>query len=336
MKIKKREIQSALEIVRPGLANKEIIEQSTSFAFLGDRVVTYNDEISISHPIDGLELEGAVEAEELYNFIRLSKADTLLIKQTEKELLFKAGKAKAGLTFHSKVVLPLDEVGGDKEWFDLPEDFTHNLVFVKASCSSDMTRPVLTNVHVTKHFMEATDGFQIMKLTHEDWPLENLLIPASAIADIHKIEPTQVALSDGWIHFRNLANTEVSARIMDDKFVDTAIHFEVEGSKAVFPQEMDEILERAQVFTRSEHFMDEEMEIHIKGKALKVTGKNEKGWFEEKAKVSFEGDEKKFWINPQLLITILQRSNKCLIGDEKIKFSGDDWEFIAAMKNPKN
>ena len=48
--MKKAELIKALEAVRPGLANKEMIEQSTSFAFMKDRVVTYNDEISISYP----------------------------------------------------------------------------------------------------------------------------------------------------------------------------------------------------------------------------------------------------------------------------------------------
>ena len=56
MKTNKTKLQTALEIVKPGLANKEIIEQSTSFAFLKGKVVTYNDEVSISHPLKGIEL----------------------------------------------------------------------------------------------------------------------------------------------------------------------------------------------------------------------------------------------------------------------------------------
>jgi len=51
MKINKNELKNALEIVKPGLANKEIIDQSTSFAFMNDCIVTYNDEISVSHPV---------------------------------------------------------------------------------------------------------------------------------------------------------------------------------------------------------------------------------------------------------------------------------------------
>ena len=69
MKINKAELQTALEKVKPGLASRELIEQSTSFAFMGDRVVTYNDEISISHPVAGVDINGAVKAQALYDFV---------------------------------------------------------------------------------------------------------------------------------------------------------------------------------------------------------------------------------------------------------------------------
>ena len=63
MQINRQNLQKALEIVKPGLSNKEIIEQTTSFAFIDGKVVTYNDEISICHPVEGLTLEGAVKAD---------------------------------------------------------------------------------------------------------------------------------------------------------------------------------------------------------------------------------------------------------------------------------
>ena len=64
--IKRAELKEALETVKPGLASKEIIEQSTSFAFMGDKVVTYNNKISMSHPVKGLDITGAVKADEMY------------------------------------------------------------------------------------------------------------------------------------------------------------------------------------------------------------------------------------------------------------------------------
>ena len=65
----REDILEALEIVKPGLASKEHIEQSTCFAFKNGKVMTFNDEISVSHPVEGLDgLEGAIKR--LTSFIR--------------------------------------------------------------------------------------------------------------------------------------------------------------------------------------------------------------------------------------------------------------------------
>lgn len=332
MKIQKTDLQRALEIVRPGLASKEIIEQTTNFAFLGDRVVTYNDAISLSHPIKGLELTGAVQAEPLYEFLKRAKGKEIDIEVSENELKLKVGRSKAGLTLTAEIVLPLDEVSEEKEWHDLPEEFSDNLMFVRGSASRDMSRPVLTCVHVTDQNLEASDGFQIMRLAQHGWPFGNYLIPAEIVPEINKIEPTQVAESDGWLHFRNLEGTEISCRVLTDSFPDTAKHFDVKGGKVQFPPTMSEILDRAMVFTKQDHELDESMEIKLGKDKLIVHGKNEYGWFKEHAKVKYEGSEGSFWITPSLLQNILKRSNTGILGKEKIKFEGPGWEYVAVLK----
>ena len=51
MKINKQQFIEALELVKPGLAAKEIIEQSTSFVFRAGQVITYNDEVAVHAPV---------------------------------------------------------------------------------------------------------------------------------------------------------------------------------------------------------------------------------------------------------------------------------------------
>lgn len=332
MKINRKKFQKALSIVKPALANKELIEQSTSFAFVGDKVVTYNDEISLSHPVEQMELQGAVRAEELYQFLNKVNKEEVQFKLTENELLIKAGRSKAGLTFQADVVLPLEEVNEKKAWKDLPEEFTSDLMFIKDSVSNDMTRRVLTCVHVNENLMETSDGFQIMRLFTEGWPFGSTLIPAENVSEINKIEPTQVAQTDGWLHFRNPGGTELSCRILEDKFPETDRLFDVEGEKIIFPKSMIEILDKAMVFTKNDENMEEEMEIHFKDNVLLVHGKNQYGWFKEKAKVKHEGQGGRFWISPVLLQNILKRSSTGILGEEKIKFDGEGWEYVAVLK----
>jgi len=108
LKINKSNLQKALEIVKPGLASKELIEQATSFAFINGCVITYNDEISISHPVDGLELEGAIQAEKLYSILTKLKTDEIEVTINDKEIILQSGKSKIGLTLQSEIKLPLD------------------------------------------------------------------------------------------------------------------------------------------------------------------------------------------------------------------------------------
>ena len=93
MKINKETLKQALEIVKPGLANKEIMEQSTSFAFIDDKVVTYNDEICISHPVPDIGIKGVIKAEEMYNFLGKVKTEEITVTQEENEIVLKSGRA---------------------------------------------------------------------------------------------------------------------------------------------------------------------------------------------------------------------------------------------------
>ncbi len=69
MKVNKKELMTTLEGVLPGLSKKEITDQGNCFVFKDGKVITYNDEVAVFHPLD-LELEGAVKAEEFFAILK--------------------------------------------------------------------------------------------------------------------------------------------------------------------------------------------------------------------------------------------------------------------------
>ena len=148
--MKKQHLLEALEIVKPGLATKEVIEQTNYFAFMGGRVVTYNDKISLSHPVLGLDVTGAVHAEELYQLLRKIKKEDIEVVMTDNEIGLSAGNAKAGLVLQQEIKLPLSEVAEHSKWFKLPEGFLKSLKFALGAVSSDSSEPILTTVHVNQ------------------------------------------------------------------------------------------------------------------------------------------------------------------------------------------
>lgn len=334
MKIDKKELQSALEKVKPGLAGRELIEQSTSFAFMGDRVVTYNDEISISHPVAGLDVQGAVKARALYEFLNKIHREEIDIEWEEQQVVIKAGRAKAGLVFEQEVRLPVEELGEIGKWNKLPEDFVKALKFCYPCCTRDMSRPILTCVHIKGKTVNASDSYQIVRYElDEKFPLKEILIPASSARELVKYNVKEIAGGESWIHFKTDQDTIFSTRVLVGDFPETSKHLEFEGEEFTFPKNIDQILERAHIFSKKELDTGDFplVMIEIKDKKITASAKNESGWFKETARVKYSGAPIAFSVGIAFLHDIFSRIQTCTICDQKIGFAGDNWKHVVAL-----
>lgn len=338
MKINRETLRKALETVRPGLANKEgIVEQSTSFVFMRGKVVTFNDEISISYPVEGLDIEGALPADKLYPLLnKITKDDIeIIIDDTKKEIIITAGKMKAGIVLQPEIKLPLKEVAPTNEWKELPENFIRYMKFAAASCSKDLTRPLLTTVHVNKKgYIEATDSRRLTRcyLT-EDLPVHTFLIPSSSVEDIVKFNPTKISEgAKGWIHFQTDDKVTISSRIFDeDQYVDITPLLQVEGEEVILPDVTREILDRAIVFAKREDVLEESIQMTLENKRLKLSSSSKQGWFEEEVNIRYKGNPISVLITPYLLKDILSETSRCVISENRIKFEGENWIYVAAL-----
>jgi len=341
MKISKEQLQKALEIVKPGLANKELIEQSTSFAFMDGKVVTYNDEISISHPVEGLEIQGAILADNLYKFLGKIKEDEIELTVEDNEVLLSTEKATAGFTLQTEIKLPLNEELKNKEpWQRLPENFIENIAFVMTASGSSMNEPLLTCVHVNKTgFVEASDSYRIARHTlSKEMPVDTFLIPATSVVEVVKLDPkpTRITRGKGWVHFRNRTGTIISCRIYEDKYKDLSSILQVTGTRVILPEGLDGILAKAMVFSKRDHILEEEIIMIIKNKNLKMKASSDSGWFEEDVDMpDFKGDPIKFVITPYLLKGILKETRTCELARDRVKFEGTDWIYVSVLRDPK-
>lgn len=334
MKIDKNDLKLALEIVKPGLASKEMIEQTTSFAFMNGYVITYNDEISIRHPTPYIEFEGAIQAEELYKLISKIKSDEMEIDISDTEILIKAGRTKAGLALQQEIKLPLDEITEATEWKKLPKNFIEGLKFVSPSCSNDMSTAILTCVNITKKNCQASDKFQIAEFEFSKPTKLECLLPASSAQVVIGLMPNMYCLSGGWVHFKTEAETILSCRVLEDKFPDVTKFFDFEGSTIEFPKTISNILDRASIFSKRQTVMDEMVTIFLNKNKIKIKAVSETGsWIEEPAKIRYKGEEMKFDVTPSLLTGILNQSNVCSKSDTFIKFENEGWRFLAILRD---
>ncbi len=338
MKINKEELQKALDIVKPGLASRELLAQTTSFAFQRGRVITYNDEISISCPVKGLgEIEGAVLAENLYKFLAKVSINEMDLEVKEGEIVMTIGTARAGLTFMEQITLPLDEeLRLGSKWMKLPSDFCEAVSFVMTASGSNLNEPLLTCVHVSSSgYAEASDGLRLAwHAILDETPIKDIIIPARSIAEVVKLNPTRMSEGNGWLHFRNREGVEISCRILnEDKYMNTAPYVNMKGNKIILPEKLDEVLARAQVFAKRESLLEEEVHIKIVGKVLTMKASSESGWFEEKVDMKNNiGGEKNIVIPPYLLKEILKETSACEISGNKIKFQGEHWIYVSLLK----
>jgi len=332
--MKKAELIKALEAVKPGLANKEMISQSTSFAFMKNRVVTYNDEISISYPIQDLDLTGAIKAEELYAFLSKAKTEDIEIEIDETEIRLKAGRAKAGFTLHAEITLPLDEIGGTTAWQPVPDGLLDAIKFVSFGCSTDMSRPVLTCVHVTKSGnIEGGSNARITRYQTNPLPegIPTFLIPASNAKQLCNYVATEMAWGKGWVHFKTKEDCVFSCRVMEELFPDISPVLKIEGIDFPFPKTISEILDRAAIFAEKEG-TDQGITVSLEKNKITFGSVSTSGWIKESANIRYKEEPVDFSINPIYLQEIVQKVGLCTLRKDKIRFKGENWEHVVALR----
>lgn len=332
--INKNELLRALEAVKPGLASSEIIEQSTSFAFLKNKVVTYNDEISVSYPVTNLNLTGAVKAEDLYSLVSKLRNETLTMEVVDNEVRIVSGRSKAGLRLEEKVKLPLDEIDPVEDFKTLPEDFIDNLVIAMSCAAKTISEPILRCVHITPEgIFESSDRYRLLKIKGTKIPIEeSFLIPAKEAETVVKFIPTKIAVTSNWIHFTKENGALLSCRLVHEKFPSLVELLEFDGVTFDLPKNINSLLDRASVFTKRPAYIEESVLIKISAKNFKIRSENQTAWYEESTKTEYDGEEMIFGISPYLLKFVIDKQKSCIKEDNKIKVEGDNWTYVAVLK----
>jgi len=334
MKVNKEELRIALEIVKPALGSNETVEQTTSFAFMNDKIVTYNNKISISHPIN-LNIEGAINAIELYQFISKISNEEVDLEWERDQIIIKAGRNKVGLVIESEIKLPIEEVGKISQWKDLPEDFIEGLSFSLIACSNNESKPIITCIHIREDgFIESTDNHRAIQYKlRSSKGLQTVLIPGEYCKEVIKLNPTKIAYGEGWVHFKTKLDTIISCRTFKATFPDISKIIEVRGESIEMPQITNKLIDKAMIFTDTDiESNNKAIQIIIDNGVIIVKGKSSLGsWFEGRGRVKYNGKLISFSIIPNLLKDILERTNSLVIGKNKLKFESDNWIYITLL-----
>lgn len=334
MKIEKTTLQKALKAVTPGLASKDLIEQSMCFVFVDNRVFTYNDEVAVSHPIK-INLEGAVPAKEFSALINKIKANEFELNIKENELLLKGSKAKAGLRLEKKILLPIDAIGEPEKWYELPETFIKGVNLCLFSASKNEAHAALTCIHIFDRFVESCDNHRITRYDMGKEAskafLQDLLIRAVVAKDIALNEPIEYGITSGWLHFRNEEGVTFSCRHYEDMDYPEFDEFiEVEGEEFTFPAELHEVMDRASVMSEGDR-----VSLILENGELLVCSENQSGWFEEAIESDYEGESLEFDIQPEFMNSLLKFKGSVVVGESALRFDSDNFIHVVQIMSPK-
>lgn len=333
MKINKANLLKQLDQLKAALASKDIIEHSNHFAFLGDKIAAYNDDIALSVPTE-IDICGAVPATELIKLLNKLKTDEIEMEIEGGEMLLTSGKTKAGIKFDPECKLPLEELGQMKKWRTVPEDFLHAVKTCLFSASKDMSKPKLTCVHIHENKVESSDSFRLTIVTIKDPIAFEMLIPAANVQHLVRYEMEKYCQTDGWVHFKTKDNLIFSSRIYLEEYPDLSRFLELDDQIEIqFPKMLIESLERAEVFGKSTIDIDSEISVKIEDKQITVKGQNDIGWSEEQLKMAYSGDPIEFKIHPDQFRDILTRTRKVSIdgSHSKIFFESDGFSHLLAL-----
>lgn len=318
--------------VQPGLADREIIEQSSCVAFVKGRAYTYNDEVSCSAEVP-VKLSGAVPAKTLLSILGKMPDEELEVEEDDAEVVFRGKGRRFKLRKEAKIALPVDKLEVPDAWSKLPKNFTEAIDMVRHSASSDKSRFKLTCVHLSPTHVEACDNFQLSRFRLKTGLKQSVLVKKSSIEHIVGMGMVEMSETDTWLHFRNPAGVVLSCRRYVEKYHDVDGVLKEKGKAIVLPKRLGDAADRASVFS-SEAVNDNQVRVRLQEGLLRIRGVGEVGWYTETRKVTYDGPELEFLISPSLLGQIADKFREAFVDSNQLRVEGPEWVFVTCLGKP--
>jgi len=334
--VTRQELESCLRKIKPGITEKNIIELSDSFVFSGDKIWSYNDQISICHKIN-TGIIGAIKAKEFYNIISKISCESISIAQTGNTVIFRDASKEDTFELSINVVdskePPISVPGIESsKWMALPSDFSEAAKFCVFSASKNMAIPELTCLWVTGDKVVSCDSFRGTLWNLSADVKKDFLLPAKAAVYLDQYSPHKYMVDESWVHFINKEGTTFSCRGFGNGKYPPKIwsFFEVDGEEIELPESLAGMVDRAQVIVTEDFEVDRFVTITIEGGKLTCKGQGKLGTFKEKTNVQYKGDKIEIDVHPIFLKQIIVHLQQMVVG-ERLKFKADAFEHVICL-----
>ena len=326
MKINRVEILQKLEILLPGIADRDIIEQSKCFIFKDGKIVSFNDEVACFCDMD-TGIEGAVPSAPLLGLLRQLKDAELDIAMDDGILVIKGKRKKAEIIMEQEVLLQISEVDEPDEWCLLDKNFIKAINVVCKCVGNDPNKFVLSCIHITDKYIEATDNYQVIRYTIKSGVEKDCLLQGVSIGKIVHFKPVKVGITENWIHFKNKDGLRLSCRKYMEEYPDISAVLKVDGRTINFPSGLDQAVGNASIFSDQNTDVNI-VKVRLSAGKIRLEGVGITGKYMEVLKSDYNGVDSEFLINPNLLLVAAKVAKKCTVTDEKLTVSNDDFIYV--------
>jgi DNA polymerase III sliding clamp (beta) subunit (PCNA family) len=337
MNAKRDTLVSIFAAVLPGLAKKDGLPQGQSFVFSGGEVITFNDRVTIHHPLpeELKSLTGAVKAGELYRILtKLPAGVDVDVKMTDAELIIATSSIKVQVRCDKEIVNRYASVEAPTAFKPVPEGLLDGLHRASFSASTDLSKPLLTHVYAKGDQVTSCDNKRVTIVTIPG-DADPMFVPAPVIPDLLSYSPTEYSVMPGWVHWRNAAGVMFSFRTLEGEYPDVGQFFDgvTDWPTFRFPVGLSEAVSRVSEALDKTQFLPP-VTIEIKGGKVIVTGKGPYLTAKERVPTDFVG-ELTFYIAAEFFSDILGMGIAARIGPSRMCLQDSELTFRHLICLPK-
>ena len=337
IQIKKAVFLDALTKVKPGLANKEIMEQSVHFILDQDRIWTYNDQLAISHEIR-TGITGAVRAVEFHALIQKIEGELIWFEQQQGQILIETESAQATINIEPDIKAKSITVPGinSKQWAELPKNFSTAVRACLFSVCKALDRPALNCLYVSESQVISSDRHRCT--WHAlDAPVNSpFLLPFVAAKEIHQYNPYKVYPDKKWIHFVNRERTFFSCRTIDEPYPVEQVMgaFNTEGEQLPLPNTLNTAVEFAGTILVEDFALDKFVTLSVEPGLITCGGRSDLGQASQKIEYDngYTGERIDVLVNPVFLNEIIDRLQTVIISD-RLLFEGEGFKHAIVLSS---
>ena len=336
--IDRKELIKVIKAIKPGMFKDQTTELSEFISFNKSEIVSYNNMISISYPMD-TDIEGAVKGDELLRILEKMPDDITI--ETKKDQLVISKKEKKSKIKASLNLLPIQTNIWPEipENFDpLPKDIIKGLKFCMFSVSPDLAMGAL-NCVLLKHFhVLSCDNFRATKyyLT-EDGEYFNddigLLIPLNLAKVLVNYDIRSFAQDDSWLFFEDEFGIIICCRKVEYEYPAEQVTelLQSEGKLITLPSGFRSVLDRSEILSQIDIENQKIVNLELKKNKLIISSSGDIGQYSEEMEIDYEGDDLTIMVNPVHMKQILEECSEFMLTESNINFKTESFNHVIAL-----